>query len=110
MSNGTLDVIVPVVRDLLTARRCIQHVLASSNATRCDVMIISNACGGLNPQFSKGDIMVIEDHIGLFMDNPLRGPTDDRLGIRTRRQRTSGSAPIRSRKWSSTRSRCRMWW
>ena len=43
MSNGTIDVIVPVVRDLLTARRCIQHVLASSNATRFDVMIVTAA-------------------------------------------------------------------
>ncbi|MFO0926839.1 MAG: purine-nucleoside phosphorylase [Gemmataceae bacterium] len=51
-------------------------------ALGCDTLIISNASGGLNPQFRKGDIMVIEDHIGLFMDNPLRGPNDDRLGPR----------------------------
>lgn len=51
-------------------------------ALGCELLIISNASGGLNPQFSKGDLMVIEDHIGLFMDNPLRGPNDDRLGPR----------------------------
>ncbi|MFO0845174.1 MAG: purine-nucleoside phosphorylase [Gemmataceae bacterium] len=51
-------------------------------ALGCPNLIISNASGGLNPQFSKGDIMVIEDHIGLFMENPLRGPNDDRLGPR----------------------------
>jgi purine-nucleoside phosphorylase len=51
-------------------------------ALGCQYHIISNACGGLNPQFSKGDIMVIEDHIGLFLENPLRGPNDDRLGLR----------------------------
>ena len=51
-------------------------------ALGCRYLIISNACGGLNPQFSKGDIMVIEDHIGLFLENPLRGPNDERLGIR----------------------------
>jgi purine-nucleoside phosphorylase len=51
-------------------------------ALGCEYLIISNASGGLNPQFSKGDIMVIEDHIGLFMENPLRGPNDERLGIR----------------------------
>jgi purine-nucleoside phosphorylase len=51
-------------------------------ALGCEHLIISNASGGLNPQFSKGDIMVIEDHIGLFMENPLRGPNDDRLGLR----------------------------
>jgi purine-nucleoside phosphorylase len=51
-------------------------------ALGCDVLIVSNACGGLNPQYQKGDLMVIEDHIGLFLDNPLRGPNDDRLGPR----------------------------
>jgi purine-nucleoside phosphorylase len=51
-------------------------------ALGCEILIISNACGGLNPQYAKGDIMLIEDHIGLFMENPLRGPNDDRLGPR----------------------------
>src|SRR5262245_59515148 len=37
-------------------------------ALGCQYLIISNACGGLNPQFAKGDVMVIEDHIGLFME------------------------------------------
>ena len=51
-------------------------------ALGCEYLVISNACGGLNPQYAKGDIMLIEDHIGLFMENPLRGPNDDRLGPR----------------------------
>ncbi len=45
-------------------------------------IIESNACGGLNPQFSAGDLMIITDHINLFPENPLRGKNDDKLGPR----------------------------
>ncbi len=51
-------------------------------ALGCEVLIVSNACGGMNPQWAKGDLMLIEDHINLLGDNPLIGKNDDRLGIR----------------------------
>ena len=45
-------------------------------------IIISNASGSLNPAYKKGDLMVIEDHINLQNDNPLRGRNYDSFGPR----------------------------
>jgi purine-nucleoside phosphorylase len=46
------------------------------------ILIVSNACGGLNPQFKAGDLMIITDHINLQPSNPLVGWNDPDLGDR----------------------------
>ena len=47
-----------------------------------ETVIVSNAAGGTNPKFVIGDLMIIEDHINLFPEHPLRGANDERLGVR----------------------------
>lgn len=47
-----------------------------------NTLMVSNACGGLNPAQEVGDVMIITDHINLFSENPLRGKNYDELGPR----------------------------
>lgn len=45
-------------------------------------LIVSNASGGLNPEYKVGDIMMLTDHINMFSGNPLIGPNLEELGPR----------------------------
>ncbi|MCE9544247.1 MAG: purine-nucleoside phosphorylase [Planctomycetia bacterium] len=51
-------------------------------AMGAELLLVSNACGGMNPSYASGDIMVIDDHINLMNGNPLIGVNEDALGPR----------------------------
>jgi len=47
-----------------------------------ETLLVSNACGGMNPNYRRGDVMIMIDHINMLGDNPLIGKNEDELGPR----------------------------
>jgi purine-nucleoside phosphorylase len=47
-----------------------------------ETLLVSNACGGMNPLYRRGDVMLMVDHINMLGDNPLIGKNEDELGPR----------------------------
>jgi purine-nucleoside phosphorylase len=45
-------------------------------------LFVSNASGGVNPDFEIGEIMILDDHINLFPEHPLTGPNSEEFGVR----------------------------
>ena len=51
-------------------------------ALGAETLIVSNACGGMQPLWDPGDLVLLADHLNLLGDNPLAGPNDDAAGPR----------------------------
>ncbi len=64
------------------AARQIAFPVRVLRALGAEVLIVSNACGGMHPLWAPGDLVLIADHINLLGDNPLVGPNDEREGPR----------------------------
>jgi purine-nucleoside phosphorylase len=82
---GGLDVVVMQGRFHYYEGRSLQTVTMPVRLMRrlgAEYLIINSAAGGLNPEFTAGDVMIVRDHINFMGDNPLRGVADPRLGDR----------------------------
>jgi len=70
------------------------------------IMLVTNACGGLNPDYSVGDVMILKDHInfaGLTGRNPFVGLNDERFGSRFCALSGAYDKELRSLVWKVSR-------
>lgn len=58
------------------------HPVRTAALLGCEILVLTNSAGGLEPAMNPGDFMVIDDHINLMGDNPLRGPNIEAFGPR----------------------------
>jgi purine-nucleoside phosphorylase len=63
-------------------QRDVTLLLRAVLALGTETVVLTNAAGGLNPDYEPGDVMLVADHINMSGDNPLRGPNLDRFGLR----------------------------
>lgn len=60
----------------------VAHPVRTAALLGCEVMVLTNSAGGLDPSMRPGDFMIIDDHINLMGDNPLKGPNIKEFGPR----------------------------
>lgn len=70
------------------------------NLLGAKTLLISNAAGGINPDFNIGDVMLISDHIN-FIPNPLIGKNIKEFGVRFPEMSTAYSRRLREKAWQS---------
>ena len=64
------------------SQREVTLLLRAVLALGVETVVLTNAAGGLDPDYDPGDVMLIADHLNLSGDNPLLGPNLDRFGVR----------------------------
>ncbi|AEA34082.1 purine-nucleoside phosphorylase [Hippea maritima] len=81
--KGNLNVVVAFGRFHYYEKYSMQEVVFLPRVlglAGAKLVILTNAAGGLNPLFKKGDLMVVKDHINLMGANPLKGDNIEELG------------------------------
>ncbi len=79
------------------SHREVTILLRACLALGVETVVLTNAAGGLNPEFDPGDVMLINDVINLSGENPLLGPNLDRFGPRFPAMADAFDADLRSR-------------